>query len=126
MSPTREDRIEEIVSLTAVDPSGSFGILPDAFRRITPLSFGLATARKADGSVVYIALAGGVLYFVANTLRIATSNYFYTSDLQELSASIDQKLRQQEESLKGIKSSLHQLDEEILKRLAEIGRKGFP
>jgi F-type H+-transporting ATPase subunit epsilon len=121
-SPTHCDRIEGVLSVTARDSSGSFGVLPGAFRRVTALAFGLATVRKSDGSVEYLAAAGGVFYFLENELRISTTNYIRIPDVHEIPEVLDQRLRRQEESIREIKDSLHHLDEEMLKRLAKIGR----
>lgn len=120
-SPAHCERIEDVVCVTARDSSGSFGVLPGAFRRLTTLVFGLATIRKSDDTVEYLAAAGGVFYFLDNVLHISTTNYIRISDVQDIPGILDQRLRRQEENIREIKDSLHHLDEEMLKRLARIG-----
>ena len=70
-----------------------------------------------------MALPGGVLYFVDNELRIATTKFVRSSKLEEISAALDRQFRQEEEGLRDIKQSLHRLDEEIMKRMYELKRK---
>lgn len=122
MSATRSESIPQVVQFTGRDPSGSFGILANAYRRMTVLTFGLAHFRTAEGKLEYLALPGGLLYFLENELRIATTNFVRSPDLDEISAALDRQLRQEEEKLRDIKQSLHRLDDEIMKRMYELKR----
>lgn len=124
ISPVRIDQVDDVVSFTAKDASGSFGVLPYAFRRVTALSFGMATLRKVDGSSEYLALPGGVLYFSANELKIAATSFVRSSNIAEISEALEKKLRAEEEGIREIKRSLRRLDEEILKRLSLFSRRG--
>jgi F-type H+-transporting ATPase subunit epsilon len=123
MSATRSEWIPDAVRFTGRDASGSFGILANASRRMTVLVFGLAHFQNAAGQVEYLALPGGVLYFVSNELHVATTNFVRSPGLEEISAALDHQLRQEEDELRDIKQSLHRLDEEIMKRLYEMWRK---
>lgn len=124
MSTTKLEEIGDIVSFTAKDASGSFGILANALRRITALSFGMATLKKSDGSIEYLALPGGVLYFASNELKIATTTFVRSRDINEITAALDQKVRLEEESIRDIKRSLRHLDDAILRRLSTMSRMG--
>jgi F-type H+-transporting ATPase subunit epsilon len=121
-SMTRSETIPEVVRFTGRDAAGSFGILADAYRRLTVLVFGLAHFQDAAGRTEYLALPGGVLYFVENDLRIATTSYVRGASLDEVSAALDHEVRQEEDQLREIKQSLRRLDEEILKRMYELKR----
>ena len=123
MSPTKLEETDDIVSFTAKDASGSFGILANAYRRITALSFGMASFRKSDESTEYLALPGGVLYFSGNVLKITTTSFVRSRDIRDITAALDKKLHFEEENIREIKRSLHRLDEEILKRLSTMGRR---
>jgi F-type H+-transporting ATPase subunit epsilon len=123
MSVTQSEWIPDVVQFTGRDASGSFGILANASRRLTVLVFGLAHFRNAAGQVEYLALPGGVLYFVSNELHIATTDFFRSAELEEISVALDRQLREEEEELRDIKQSLHRLDEQIMKRLYEMSRK---
>ena len=122
MSATRSESIPQVVQFTGRDASGSFGILANAYRRMTVLIFGLAHFRTAEDKLEYLALPGGLLYFLENELRIATTNFVRSPDLDEISAALDRQLRQEEEKLHDIKQSLHRLDDEIVKRMYELKR----
>ena len=122
MSATRSEWIPDVVRFTGRDGSGSFGILANASRRMTVLVFGLAHVQDAAGKIEYVALPGGVLYFVNNELRIATTKFVRSPQLEEISAGLESQIRQEEEGLRDIKQSLHRLDEEIMRRLYELKR----
>jgi F-type H+-transporting ATPase subunit epsilon len=123
MSATRSEWIPDVIRFSGRDAAGSFGILANAARRMTVLVFGLAHWQDAAGKVEYLALPGGVLYFVNNELRITTTKFVRSPELEEISAVLDQQLRQEEEELRDTKQSLHRLDEEIMKRMFELTRK---
>ena len=122
MSPTKLEQIDGIVSFIAKDSSGSFGILANACRRLTALSFGMASLKKRDGSVEYLALPGGVLYFSGNVLKIATTSFVRSLSIDEISVALDKKIRVEEDSIQEIKRSLHRLDDEILRRISAMSR----
>ena len=123
MSMTRSESVPEVVRFTGRDASGSFGILANAARRITVLVFGLAHFQDAAGKIEYLALPGGLLYFLNNEVRIATTNFLRSGDLDEISAALERQLREEEAELRDIKLSLHRLDEEIMKRMYQLKRK---
>jgi F-type H+-transporting ATPase subunit epsilon len=122
MSMTRSEVIPDIVRFTGRDAAGSFGILANASRRMTVLVFGLAHFLNASEKTEYLALPGGLLYFSSNELRIATTDFFRSSGLEEISAALDRQLRERESELREIKQSFHRLDEAILKRMYELTR----
>lgn len=114
------ERIENVVSFVGADRSGSFGIMAGHARMLTFLSFGLARFRLAGGETEYLALPGGLLYFVANELRISTQRYFRSKDSSEMENVLDRELREEEENLKATRASLRRLDEGILRRLLTL------
>lgn len=122
-SPTRAETIDGVVSFTGKDKSGSFGILAHAFKRITALSYGMATLRKADGTTEYLALPGGVLSFKSNELKIATRSFVRSSNADEITEALSNQIRKNEESIRGTKQSIHRLDDELLHRLTSIGSR---
>ena len=121
MSMTRSEWISDVVRFSGRDVAGSFGILANASRRITVLSFGLARFQTLSG-MEYLALPGGVLYFVGNELQISTTSYVRSSGLEEISTALDVQLRKEETELHEIKLSLHRLDEQIMKLMYELRR----
>jgi F-type H+-transporting ATPase subunit epsilon len=122
MSMTRSESFPDVVRFTGRDAAGSVGILANASRRITALAFGLAHFQHESGTIEYLALPGGVLYFVENELRIATTHFVRSQGLEEVSAALDRQVSTQEAELHEIKRSLHRLDEEMMKRMYELKR----
>jgi len=115
---TQCDVIEEVGSFIGKDASGSFGIRPGAERFMTALSFGLSRFIRSDGETEYVACPGGILYFAANELRIATRLYIRNTDLNLITKLLNDFLVKDEEIVREVKRNLHKLDQEILKKLA--------
>lgn len=120
---TRSERIEGVVSFVGHDASGSFGILARHHRMMTVLVFGLAWFRPADGPWQYLALPGGVLYVVDNSVFVSTRRYIQDTDYDRISRDLDEQLAAEELTLRSFKDSLKQLEEELFKRLWQMGRR---
>jgi len=122
-SATQSEQIDNVVSFVGEDFSGSFGLLSDHARMMTCLKFGLARIIHSNDKEEYIALPGGVLYFVDNKLKIATRHYLRSYDYQQIVMDLDKQLRAEETDILNIKETLHRLDENVLKRLWELKRE---
>jgi F-type H+-transporting ATPase subunit epsilon len=121
---TQYERIDGVVSLVAEDASGSFGILPGHERLVTTLVPGLARFRTgSSASWQYLALPGAVLYFVDNELFINTRRYLRGADYAGISVALEAQLLAEERELSRLKQSLHQMEEEMFKRLWQMGRR---
>lgn len=119
----RTERIESVVSFVGEDDSGSFGLLARHDRFMTALSFGLARLRLADGSREYLGFPGGLLYFSDNELRISTRRYLRDTDIGRITETLSHELLAEEQALAEIRSKLHRLEAEMLKRLAQLGKE---
>lgn len=118
-------RVEEIAgvnSFVGEDSSGSFGILAGHARMMTSLITGLARFRTDGGEFTYLAMPGALLYFNENLLTLTTRHYFLDNDFMRIIRTLEQQLLAEEEALHSMKTSLHQMEEEVLKRLWEMGR----
>lgn len=111
-----------ITSFIGKDASGSFGILAGHSRLITTLQIGLARFRRQDGEWQYLAQPGATLYFDKNLLTLSTRHYLIDSDYRRINEALDKQLLAEEDKLKTMKKSLRQMEEEVLKRLWEMGR----
>ena len=121
---TQYERITGVVSLVAEDASGSFGILAGHERLVTTLVPGLARFRTDSVAFwQYLALPGAVLYFVNNELFINTRRYLRGTDYAGISAALEAQLLAEERELTRLKQSLHQMEEEMFKRLWQMGRR---
>ena len=123
-SATQYERVEDVTSFVGEDASGSFGILAGHARTLTLLSFGLARFRGFDRPWEYLALPGGLAYFVGGQLYLSTRRYLRGQDYDSLSAALRRELRAEEEALREVKQSMRRLEEEMFKRLWKIGRTG--
>jgi len=121
-SATQYERIERVTMFVGEDASGSFGIMAGHHRMMTPLQFGLARFCTDDGGWQFLALPGGVLYFVNNELFLNTRRYLRDQDCARITQALEQQLRREEAALRELKESLHRLEEEMFKRLWKLGR----
>ena len=119
-SAGQSEQIDGVASFVGEDDSGSFGILPGHARMITVLTYGLARFRVAQEPWVYIALPGGVLYFVRNELRISTRRYFKDSDYHRISGVLLDRLLGEEEEIRTTRMSLNRLEQEMFRRLRDM------
>ena len=119
---THTQRFEHVNSFIGEDASGSFGIQAKHARIMASLVFGLARFRLADKSWQYLAMPGALLYFVDNELMINTRRYFIDTNYQRISMALQKQLLAEEQALKSMKDSLHKMEEEVLKRMWELGR----
>jgi F-type H+-transporting ATPase subunit epsilon len=121
-SATQYERVENVTMFVGEDASGSFGILAGHHRMMTPLQFGLARFRTDGSDWQFLALPGGMLYFVNNELVLSTRRYLRDRDCTRITQALEQQLRREEAALRELKESLHRLEEEMFKRLWRLGR----
>lgn len=120
----QSERIDNVTSFVGEDDSGSFGIRANHERFMTTLAFGLARFRTDNSDWEYLALPRALLYFRDNRLTLSTQRYLRDSDYTRISAALQQQLLAEEANLKSLRLSLHHMEEELLKRLWELGRHG--
>lgn len=126
-SATQYEHIQDVSSFVGEDASGSFGIQAFHGRMTAALSYGLAcyqTGMAGQDDWRYLAFPGGILYFVDNALYISTRRFLHDADYQRISAGLLQQLLKEEEELKTIKQSLYRLEQEMFRRLWQMGRRG--
>lgn len=117
------ERFEGITSFVGEDASGSFGILPNHDRMMTSLIMGLCRFRMIDKDWQYIATPGALLYFNKNTITLSCRHFFIDTDYMVISSTLEEQLLEEEIQLQTQKQSLRHMEEEVLKRLWEVGRK---
>ena len=86
------------------------------------LTTGLARFRKGEDAWNYLAVPGAVLYFHNDILTLSTRRYLLDDDYTRISTALQQQLLAEEDKLRSMKESLHHMEEEVLKRLWEMGR----
>lgn len=116
------ERVSGVTSFVGEDDSGSFGILAGHARMMTTLLMGLHRYRVGEQPWQYLALPGALLYFRADVLTISTRRYLVDHDYERVSGALRDQLLAEEQALQSTKHSLHQMEEEVLKRLWSLGR----
>lgn len=117
------EHIDNVISFSGRDATGSFGILANAERRIIVLEFGLASFHYSDQSQEFLALPGGLIYFERNHLRLVTQKFVRSSNLSQVSAALETEIRASEAAIQETKRSFRRLDEEILKRMTQLNKR---
>jgi F-type H+-transporting ATPase subunit epsilon len=120
---TRTEEITGVTSFVGEDASGSFGILAGHARMLTVLITGLARFRVSPDSWQYLAVPGALLYFRDNVLTLSTRRYLLDADYTRISQALQQQLLAEEEKLHSMTTSLHRMEEAMLKRLWDMGRR---
>jgi len=120
---TRYERIERVESFVGTDASGSFGVQAGHERLMTSLVFGLARYRVAGEPWQYIALPRALLYMLEGELYVSARRYFRDPDYRRMSEALTAQLRSEEDELKQVRESLRRMEEEMFKRLWELGRE---
>jgi F-type H+-transporting ATPase subunit epsilon len=120
-SASQLESIDGLVAFDGEDASGRFSLWEKAERTVACLCWGTARFRYGDGREEFLALPGAVLHFVHPLLSIATRRYVRSSSHREVLRVLDEELRREEESLREVRASLRRLDEELVRRLRELG-----
>jgi F-type H+-transporting ATPase subunit epsilon len=115
--------VDNVVSFVGEDRTGSFSLWPRHERFMTMLVFGLARFRLSRcAEWEYLALPGGLLYFVDNELRLATREYFRHSDYAQMERHLHATLQRQEAEFTRTREQLQRLEQEMLQRLWRLKR----
>lgn len=120
------ERFDGLTSFVGEDASGSFGLLPGHAWMMTALADGLARFRVGEGVWHYLALPGGILSAAGGELTLCTRRYLLDTDFRRMGKLLAEVQRAEEETMDGIRESLHRLEEEMLRRLREIEREREP
>jgi F-type H+-transporting ATPase subunit epsilon len=121
---THRETVDDVTVFVGEDDSGSFGIRAGHERMATVLTLGLARYRCGGGPWQYLALPRAVLYFDHDVLTLSTRHYLRDEDYTRISEAMQRELLAEEEQLHTMKKSLRQMEEEILRRMWELGRAG--
>ena len=119
---TRSQRFEDVTSFVGEDRSGSFGLLPNHDRFMTSLELGLCRFQSGGREWTYVATVGALIYFHENRLELNTRHYLVDRDYSRISAALERQLLEEENRLREQKQGLRQMEEEVLKRLWQLGR----
>lgn len=124
-SPSRQERIDEVLTFVGADASGSFGIQANHERMITILNSGIASLRLLDGHCEYLGLANAVLYFVENELHISTAKYLRECDYNLLFVDLMKQIKVDETEALLRKQTIRQMEEALIKQLIRPLKGGW-
>jgi len=114
--------IDGVISFVGEDGSGSFGLLAGHARLLAVLGAGLSRFRRGAGPWRYLAAPGAVVHFADNVLTFCTRRYFLGDDAEVITHSLEQQM-QEESQLHLAIANLRQMEQDMLKRLWEMGRR---
>ena len=116
-SATQYVKLDDVESFVARDASGAFGLLARHERMMTALGFGLARLRSTAGAWSYVALPGGLAYFVDGELYVCARRFVLGDDYRTVSGAVEQTLLAEERALMNLKQSVNRLEHEMMRRL---------
>lgn len=122
-SATQYEQVDGVASFVGEDASGGFGILAGRARLMTVLGYGLARYRAPEGAWKYVACPGAVLYFVDDRLFLNTRRYLHGTDYERIAEGLLDQLLAEEAQLRNIKENLARLEQELFRRLWQMGRE---
>lgn len=120
-SATQYSRVEGVESFVARDASGAFGLMARHARAMTVLGYGLARFRAPGGDWRYVALPGGLAYFVGGELFVSTRRFVLGDDFRTVAAAVDSTLMAEDSALRSLKESVTRLEREMVRRLWRLG-----
>lgn len=119
-------QFDDVEVFSGEDASGSFSILAGHERMMTALVMGLARFRRRRGEWQYLALPEAILYFHGNTLQLSTRHYLIDSDFGRISELLERQILAEEEQLRRVKTSLLQMEDEVMRRLWNLDQRDSP
>lgn len=119
---THSQNINNVTSFVGEDSSGSFGIQAGHERMMTSLVFGLARFQINDSQWQYLAVPGGILYFVDNKLILNTRRYLISENYEDITQALLDTLAKEEEELSAMKHNLRNIEAHILKQMLEMSK----
>lgn len=117
-------RFDDVSSFVGTDASGSFGLQAGHARFMTVLTFGLSRFRTGTGAWTYLAMPGAALYFEQDRLWLGTRRCLLDNDYDRISTLLREQLRREEQETEQTRFSLRRMEEELLRRLWQLGQEG--
>ena len=121
LAADRVQTIDNVLSFSGEDKSGSFSILANHERFMTVLTFGLARVRLADGTQEYLGLPGGLLYFCDNVMSVSTRRYLRGADASRIAETLSHELLEEEQALEQVRRNIRRLEAQMLSHLTQLG-----
>lgn len=110
----------EVVRMTAVSPSGAFGVLPNHADLVTAIVPSVLTLTLVDGSEEIFGLDEGLLVKKAHDVSIVVRRGVHGDDLENLQKTVDESFVQMDEEERQARSALSRLEADMVRRMAEL------
>ena len=116
---------DNVSQFVGADTEGSFGILAGHVHTVTLLRYGLARFCDLSGLWHYLALPGGVLRFVGNTLTVTTVRYFLGDDRELICDQLAEEMARTDSEVHKARATLSEIEHSLVRRLAELSNRGL-
>lgn len=110
--------------LTAVAPTGAFGIWPNHVDFVTALVASVMTLRLVDGTEAIFGIDEGLLVKKGHEVSVATLRGVHGDDLGSLRQTVETSFIQIDEEERQARSALSRLEADMVRRFAELQRPG--
>lgn len=120
--PTRTLFEGQAASVTAVAPSGAFGLLPNHIDFVTAIVPSVVTLRGIDGSEMFFGLDEGLLVKKGHAVTIAALRGVQGDELDSLQQTVETSFIQMDEEERQARSALSRLEANLVRRFSELER----
>lgn len=117
------DQFAEITQFIGADAGGSFGLLAGHQHMLAILRYGLARFSDSSGAWYYLAMPGGVLRFIDNTLTVTTLRYFLGTDRELICRQLADEMAQLDSEIHSTRATLAKIEHSLLQRLVELSKQ---
>ncbi|SFA69049.1 F-type H+-transporting ATPase subunit epsilon [Poseidonocella pacifica] len=106
--------------LTAVAPTGAFGLLPNHIDFVSALVPSVMTLRLVDGSEAIFGIDEGLLVKKGHSVDVAVLRGVLGDDLSSLKHTVESRFVQVDEEERQARSALSRLEADMVRRFAEL------
>ena len=122
--PTRTLFEGQATRLTAVAPTGAFGILPNHVDYVTPITPSVLTLQLVDGTEEIFGLDEGLLVKRGHRVTVVALRGVRGDDLDTLKDTVEASFIQMDEEERQARSALSRLEADMVRRFVELQRPG--
>lgn len=124
LTPTEVILEQEVIHVTAEDPTGSLGIRPGHAPLVTPLVAGIVVARAPGGAEDYVAINGGVMIVTGDQVEIVSRQAVAGRDLARLESTVLAEFDKEEQDGRTNKVAFEKMRLEFMRNVVEFDRAG--
>lgn len=113
---------QDVLSIVAETPQGSFGLLPRRLDCAAALVPGILNYHSQKDGDVYLAIDEGVLVKTGNEVLISVRNAIGDTDLGKLRAAVENEFLNLDEREKNVRAVVAKLESGFVRRFMEFRR----